>query len=76
MSVITGKLDPLLNSNRSLVHKLRGSDVDVEHCQVESAPHGFLTFPCFAADHAKVSNTLDWLQTRIDPLFADHLSAS
>lgn len=65
VTVLSAEYDALRESNLLLVKKLREAGVDVTHVDVAAAPHGFLTFPKFAADAAKCKQALGEVQGSI-----------
>jgi len=60
-TVVSCGLDPLRDENLMLVSALRQLGVPCSHAHAEKAPHGFLTFPPLATDHAAKAHALDVL---------------
>lgn len=58
VSLVSCALDPLKDENLMLARALGAAGVAVDHFHVEASPHGFLTFPWFAADSVRVERTL------------------
>eukprot|EP00931_Biecheleriopsis_adriatica_P121083 TRINITY_DN96162_c0_g1_i1.p1 TRINITY_DN96162_c0_g1~~TRINITY_DN96162_c0_g1_i1.p1 ORF type:complete len:381 (-),score=37.90 TRINITY_DN96162_c0_g1_i1:14-1117(-) len=64
-TVLSCTLDPLCDECVLLAKELQDAKVPVRHLHVSEAPHGFLTFPWFATDVAKVAKAMDDIEVSV-----------
>ena len=64
-TVVSAGLDPLSASNQLLVETLCAVGVDCTSVHVPCVPHGFLSFPAFAADSKRCAQAMDAIECSI-----------